>query len=492
MESFSRRDFLRHAAVAATGAMALGTVPRLPRAQVLGANGAIRVAVIGFRSMGMTHINQLTRMPGVRLAALCDLDPQVLEPVAQRLRNDIPGLFTTTDFRAILDRNDIDAVTIATPNHWHAPMTIMACQAGKDVYVEKPVEHTIWEGRKMVEAAAKYGRIVQAGTQTRSDDGAPQAIEYVRSGKLGRIQYIYCLWFKRRESIGRRLPWYPDWLDYNLFCGSAPMRPLERNQLHYDWHWMWDTGNGDLANLGNHMIDLARWFAGLDKQPARTISFGGRFGVDDAGETPNTQLTVFDYPDFPVFMENRGLPMNTEIEAMDHVRRIREGIIVQCEHGYYAGYHGGGIYDNEGQRIESIPGDGGATHMRNFIEAVRSRRATDLRAPIEPGHKSTSTCLLGNVSYRAGGPADLATIRRELAGMPGVAERIDNIEQHLTTLGVDLAARPLTLGAWVHFNPETETIESVDGPTAHDRSIEIARHELRGTHREPFVIRDEV
>ncbi|HTO04782.1 MAG TPA: Gfo/Idh/MocA family oxidoreductase, partial [Opitutus sp.] len=250
-------------------------------AQAAGSNDAVRVAVIGLNDKGASHVNQLLNLAGVRVVALCDVDPRILAREVEKLKAQQISVFAHTDARRIFERDDVDAVVIATSNHWHALLTVWACQAGKDVYVEKPVSRTIWEGRKMVEAAGKYGRIVQSGTQFRSDTGWPEAIAWLRAGNLGKIRCIHTICYKLRESIGHRLPWYPDWLDYDLYCGPTPMVPLKRERLEYDWHWDWNTGNGELGNNGVHVIDIARRITGQNGLPARVTSVGGHFGVDD-------------------------------------------------------------------------------------------------------------------------------------------------------------------------------------------------------------------
>jgi predicted dehydrogenase len=491
MSGITRRHFIQSTVTAAAGVGLLSALPRSVRAQPMGANGDIRVAVIGLRGKGKSHIGAFKGMPGVRLVALCDIDPDVLNSAVQKLKNeDGIDVFATDDFRRIIERDDVDAISVAAPNHWHAPMAIMACQAGKDAYIEKPVSHNVWEGRAMVDAAKKYNRIVQAGTQTRSDISAPVAIEYVRSGKLGKIKYIYAHWFKNRSSIGNRHPWYPANVNYDLFCGPAPCVPLRRDDLHYDWHWMWDTGNGDISNLGTHMVDLSRWFAGFPTQPPDILSFGGRYGVNDCGDTPNTQLTILNYPDYPIMVEIRNLPTAPGQRSMDPVRKTHEGVIVQCENGYYAGYQGGAVYDNDGNIVERIPGDGGGTHFQNFIDAVRSRKTDDLRAPIEVGHVSTSTLLLGNISVRCGKPADVETIAKAVGDNEMGQERLADIKQHLAVHGIDLARQPLTLGGRIAFDAATETIASIDGETSGDR-LDMARYQLKGTYRPPFDIASE-
>ncbi|UCD52165.1 MAG: Gfo/Idh/MocA family oxidoreductase, partial [Phycisphaerales bacterium] len=238
MESLSRRTFLKSTALAGAS---------LATSRVLGANDDIRVAVIGLGNKGGQHVKAFRSMGGCRVTALCDVDPK---RVAKRLEpfDDKKAIFTTTDLRRVIDRKDVDAVVIATSNHWHGPAAVWSCQAGKDVYVEKPVSHSLREGSVMVAAARRYNRIVQAGTQYRSDHGLRAAAEYIKQGKIGKMLWGHVLWYERRGSIGKRAAWIPDWLDYDLYCGPAPVEPLTRDRLHYDWHWIWSTGDGDLAN----------------------------------------------------------------------------------------------------------------------------------------------------------------------------------------------------------------------------------------------------
>jgi predicted dehydrogenase len=321
----------------------------------------------------------------------------------------------------------------------------------------------------MVEAARQYNRIVQVGTHSRSSQDIAALIEYIGEGNIGKMLWIHALWYKRRESIGLTNPYYPDWLNYDLYCGPSPMVPLIRTNLHYDWHWKWQTGNGDLCNLGIHQFDVARWIAGYDKPPKRILSLGGRLGVDDAGETPNTQLTVFDYPEIPIIMENRGLPMSPEINAMDQYRGIRSGVVVQCEGGFYAGYQGGWIWDNAGKKIKQLALGGPENHMQNFIDAVRSRKTDDLKAPIETGHISTSSCHYGNISYRLGKPAEVKQIRKKLADHPLALETFERIVKHLEANSIDLNETHLTVGPWLTLNLQEEKIIAVDD--AHDENI---------------------
>lgn len=491
MRRLTRKAFMKETSFAAAGFGLAAHVPLSVWAKPLGANDDIRVAVVGVRSRGMDLIiKDLSKVEGVRLVAVCDVDSRILNKQVEQLKDRTTPVKTYTDVRKLLEDQEMDVAVIATPNHWHALITVWACQAGMDVYVEKPVSHNVWEGRKMVEAARKYNRIVQVGTNARSNRDIPEVIQYIKEGNLGKILWVHALWYKMRDSIGFVQPYYPDWLDYDLFCGRAPMVPLTRQELHYDWHWKWDTGNGDLCNLGNHLFDVARWIAGIDVPPQRVMSLGGRFVVDDAGETPNTQLTVFDYPEIPIIMENRGLPMKPGTRTMDNCRGIREGVIVQCEHGYFAGYHGGWLWDNNGQRIKQFASGGGESHMQNFIDCVRTRKTRNLRAPIETGHISTSSCLYGNISYRLGKHASVEHIRKTLGNYPLAHETFARIEEHLVTHKVDPKKTPFTLGPWVTVDAQQEKITAVEG--ADKITLSQANFFLKDTYRPPYIIPEKV
>jgi hypothetical protein len=481
-----RRRFLKSSAVAA-GAALFARVPSSARANPVGANDAVRLAIIGLGRKGIPHLKQLLEVRDVRIAALCDVDPHGTEMAKAK------GVqpFTSTDAREVLARRDVDAVLVVTGNHWHALLTVWACQAGKDVYVEKPMSHTIWEGRKMVEAAARYNRIVQVGMQYSSETGLREAREYLRSGKLGRIQHIRTIYYGKRDSIGRREPWYPQNVNYDLFCGPAPMVPLERNQLHYDWHWMWDTGNGDLGNNGVHLLGVALQMTARTGLPRRILSLGGRFVIDDVAETPNTMMTVYDYPDFPIIYEQRGLPAKPGVSYMDQSQGMRGvGVIVKCEGGHVAGLTGATAYDNDGKVIEKFTGDGGAGHMRNFLEAVKSRRSRDLAAPAEFGHLVAAVCHHGNISYRLGAPAKRSRVERAFAGNASAQGIFAELEQHLGVHGIDLERQTLTLGQWVQSEHANDSIVAVE--SGREEDLARARFLLRETQRPPYVIPDQV
>jgi predicted dehydrogenase len=491
MHTLDRRGFLKSVSLAAGATVAARFTPSA-WAQAAGSNEDVRVAVIGFNDKGASHINDLLKRPGVRIVALCDVDPKVLAREVEKLEAQQITVFASTDARRVLERPDVDAVVIATSNHWHALLTVWACQAGKDVYVEKPVSRTVWEGRKMVEAAAKYGRVVQSGTQLRSDSGWPQAIEWLKAGNLGRIRCIHTICYKLRESIGERLPWYPDWLDYDMYCGPTPMVPLRRNRLEYDWHWVWNTGNGELGNNGVHVIDIARRITGQDSLPSRVTSVGGHFGVKDVAETPNAQLAVFEFAGgVPFLFEARGLPAQPGVQYMDAFRGMRgpNGLAVLCEGGYLSGYIGSVAVDKEGKQMQRFTGDGGRDHMANFLAAVRSRRPQELTAPITVGHGSTAICHLGNIAHRLGASSDLAAARQSVGAIPDAVAALNDMERHLGLHGVELARTPLTVGPWLEVDGANENISGVEGNEA---ALQQARYLLKETQRAPWQIPEKV
>lgn len=478
----SRRSFLKRSALLSASLAAL------PHARVLGANGDVRVAVIGFRSKGMQHIGSFKKLPGVRVVALCDVDSAVVEEALNKhFQADEVKPRTYTDVRKLLEDKDIDAVVIATPNHWHAPITIWACQAGKDVYVEKPCSHTIWEGQQMMRAADKYKRIVQVGMQTRSDRGVNEAFRYVHDGNLGPIEYARGIYWNLREPIGNvtepQQP--PPSVDYNLWLGPAPEAPLMRKNLHYDWHWQWPYGNGELGNNGVHLIDLATWALDLTEMPEHVLSFGGRFKFDDDGETANTHVVWYGYKPHPVFCEIRNLPRWKGEKAADNVNGHRTAIQIKCRDGSYIGYGTGGFaYDNDGKKVRQFIGDGGEAHHQNFIDAVRSRKSEQLAAGIEKGHLSAALCHLGNISHRLGEPARGAELRDAAKGNVILQEAIARFNEHLLMNHVDVVETPRMLGAALTIDPRTEQFTGEGG--------EQANAMLTKSYRPGFEIKEEV
>jgi hypothetical protein len=485
MDPMSRRRFIERSV--ATGALttAASILPRALSAAAVSPNETIQVGVIGVGGKGLNHVDQLARIEGVRIVALCDVDPARVAQAQALLDKTHVKAKHYQDMREVLDNPEIDAVTIATPNHWHATATIWACQKGKDVYCEKPVTHNLWEGQRVVEAARKYDRIVQAGTQNRSDTGFRQAIEYIREGALGKILWMHGLWFKDRASIGYvsgPQPIIPG-LDYNLWTGPAPLEPLTRKTLHYDWHWNWDTGNGDMGNLGAHQIDDCAHVLNVETTPTRFLGLGGRFARADDGETPNMQAVLFEFEGAPpCIVEVRGLTERAGSTTLPNVRGLNTGNIVQCENGYFAGGRDGGtIYDNSGKPLKQFPGDSGATHMENWIEAVRSRKRDGMRAEIAVGVRSANLCHLANLAYRSGLPTATKEITSRISKFEHAVEAVGAIAANLAAHDVDLNRDPFACSGWMGFDPQKMEFSGTD------HEISIAGALAKRTYREPFA-----
>jgi len=359
-------------------------------------------------------------------------------------------------------------VVITTPNHWHALMTIAACQAGKDVYVQKPASYNIFEGRQMVAAARKYNRIVQCPNGSRGQNGGREALEFVAQGHLGKVVGIRGLRFGPRSSIGKVAgpqP-VPATVDYDLWSGPAPVVPLARQNLHYDWHWNWLYGNGELGNWGIHLLDGCRMAAG-GGLPRHAISIAGRFGHEDDGQTPNMQIVYYDCQPAPILFELRGLPKDKSFlasttpdswgaDAMDTYRDISVGKVIHCENGYVVGSMAShAAFDRDGKQLQQFKP---ATPElgQNFIQAVRSRRAADLAADILDGHLTAVLVHLGNISHRIGRTVPDQEIRQRIEGNRELAAAYDRMKAHLSANGVDLDRTPATLGAMLTFDAAAE------------------------------------
>ena len=463
MPSLSRRSFLKTAAWASAGA----ALSARSWGQVAGANSDIRVGVVGLNGRGKSHVKGFGQVPGVRVAALCDVDSAVLDKVAAGERAAGRNPQTFGDVRELIASRDIDAITIATPNHWHALIAIWALEGGKDVYIEKPVCHNIWEGRQLVSAAAKSSRVVQVGTQIRSG-GVADAVAWVRAGNLGKVLVSRGLCYKRRPSIGRThgAQEVPATVNYDLWLGPAPFAPPRRKQFHYDWHWFWATGNGDIGNQGIHEMDVARWFLGEPGLAPRSLSVGGRLGYVDDGQTPNTQVIVHDYPSAPLVFEVRGLPAKTGAPAMDkfpdaHGASI--GNVVHCEGGTVvsSSYTTAQAYDRSGNLLKSFEGSGAypsveVSHMANFIDVMRSRKTADLHGPIADGYASSALCHLANISHRLGSPQPPELVQEKINGNAALTEAYGRMIEHLANNGVSLDQKPATLGVPLIFDPAAE------------------------------------
>jgi predicted dehydrogenase len=454
MSHLTRREFLENSILAAAAA-ATASIPTSVTAaerRPVGANDKLTVGIIGCGIRGKQHARELAKLADCEIACVCDPDPTRADELAAALvESKRARPKTVQDLRVLLDDKSIDAVFVATPNHWHVLAAIWAMQAGKDVYVEKPVSHNVVEGRRMVQAARKLGRICQGGTQYRSSGANVEAVAYMREGKLGDVTLGRSIVYGSRGSIGGPGQFDPPaGVDYNLFTGPAPMRRLTRPKLHYDWHWFWETGNGELGNNNIHSLDVVRWGLGLSGLPRSVMSYGGRFGYKDAAETPNTQVVVFDFGGKTIVSETRGLktePFNANWKGGGWIFYGTKGIIA-----------GGSLFDLDGKLVRNFEGKS-ENHFANFLKAVRSRKVSDLRADIEEGHQSTALCHVGNISYRLGKAASLAEIKERLDGLKlhaDVHETFDRTQKHLADNGVDLSATKMTLGAPLQLQPGKE------------------------------------
>ncbi|MDY0168199.1 MAG: Gfo/Idh/MocA family oxidoreductase [Thermoguttaceae bacterium] len=470
----NRRQFVRRTAAAS----AVFAVPMVASRRVLGANEEIRVGLVGCGVRGSHHMARFGGQEGVRVAAVCDPDRSrgaaAAARVKERYKND-PAQFI--DPRKMIDAGNLDVVAVATMQYWHALPTIWACQAGMDVFVEKPLAHFILEGQRMVQAARKYNRLVQIGTQARSRKSDIQTIQFLQEGGLGKIKYITAFANKPRNSIGKRdmpLP-IPEELDYDLWCGPADDGPVYRDRLQYDCSFTWDKGDGESCNQGVHEIDVARWLLGEPGLPRRTISIGGRFVFDDAGDVPNTQIIYYDYPTAPVLYQVYNLRAAKGSNEVPTFRGSRTEVCAHCEGGY-AMVHSGSIFDHDGKKIQSF--SGGEDLFENFIRAVRSQRREDLDADILGGHVSTAVTHVGNISYRVGEQASQSECRERIAGVPLFEEMFDRLVDHLKAHEIDVDAKTITLGKWLDVDTEKECIKN------HDDANAI----VRGFYRAPYLL----
>ncbi|PYT82262.1 MAG: gfo/Idh/MocA family oxidoreductase [Acidobacteria bacterium] len=429
----SRREFLKVAGAGVAGTALASARPGYAR--ILGANDRVRVAICGVRGRGHDHIRGFARVPNTEIAALCDVDESVLN---QRLENvekmGLPKPKSYVDVRKLLEDKEIDGISIATPNHWHSLIAIWACQAEKDVYVEKPCSHNWFEGRQLVRAVKKYNRICQHGSQSRSNPGMIEAIGHLNDGTIGDVYLARAICYKWRPSIGHtpEEP-VPAGVHYDLWTGPAPLKPFTRNRFHYNWHWIWDTGNGEVGNQAIHEIDIARWGLGV-RFPVHVSAMGGHFMFQDDQETPNTLHATF------CFDTADGKRKMLELEVRHWITNHEAGIgtpefggsalppaglnptpskqhslgpmdaktntignLFYGSNGYLAA-NGYDAYKTwiTNQCAPGPSGKGSGDHYANFIECVRSRRAEDIHCPIEEGHISTTLVHLANASYRLG------------------------------------------------------------------------------------------
>jgi predicted dehydrogenase len=467
-----------------------------PFSRILGANNEVHIGVVGVGSTvkiggrGKADIEEYRKIPGARVIAICDVDRANLDPEVELFKKRGEKVEAYTDVRKLLDNKDIDAVSVTTPNHWHALVTVWACQAGKDVFCQKPASHTIFEGRKMVEAARKYNRIVQCPCMSREPIGLREALQWIWQGNLGKIQYVRGIHYNARTSIGKvsgPQP-IPNTIDYDLWSGPAPVLPLMREYLHYDWHWQWPYGDGELGNWGIHNLDGCRQALREDHLPRHVLSIGGRFGYIDDGETPNSIIVFLDYDSAPIIFEIRGLPKSKEFlsgrwdkkqdQTMDNYLGARRDAVIHCEHGYVIRNK---AFDNSGKLIREFPPTG-PNEWVNFVDVVRSRRKEDLAADVLQAHLSVSPIHMGNISYRTGKKVSAGEIRERIMGHPELSRVYDKFRAHLDANGVDM--QNITLGPMLTMDRVTERFTGEFGGEANRL---VSRE-----YRKPFVVPEKV
>jgi len=437
------------------------------------ANEKLTAAIIGCGIRGKAHAKELAKIADCDVAYVCDPDLDRADEVAKLLVElDRPMPKVVQDLRQVYDDRSVDVVFVATPNHWHALAAIWAMQAGKDVYCEKPVSHNVAEGRRIVQVARKLERICQGGTQNRSRGAVAEAVKYMHAGKMGDVKLARSIIYGTRPSIGGPAECaMPPRCDYNLWAGPAPLAKLTRPKFHYDWHWFWNTGNGEIGNNNIHSLDICRWGLGVTGLGKSVLSYGGRFGYTDVAETANTQVGIFDFGDKTIVSETRGLksaPFHPAIKSMWFFYGS-EGIIADNH-----------LYDPEGKLVREFEGEAG-NHFVNFLSAVRSRKQTDLAADILEGHQSTALCHIANISYRLGKTAPPAEIEKRLSEMKvhdNVQETFDRTREHLKESNVDLDETQLTLGKVLHIDGNKE--QFLDNTQADTM--------LARTYRAPFIV----
>ncbi len=479
MSKITRRRFVQQTAAASTVFPLFTIAGTKASGKVLGANDTVRIGVAGINGRGKSHIDAFAPMDNVEVTYLIDPDSSLFEDRSSRVRGKGGNDPTCVqDIREALDDENLDAISVATCNHWHSLLTIWGCQAGKDVYVEKPLSHNVFEGRQAVEAARKYDRIVQHGTQNRSNIGRAKEIAAAQSGKYGKLLVSkgYCC--KPRWSIGtKELKQPPKHLDFNLWLGPAPEQDYHENLVHYNWHWFWDTGNGDIGNQGVHEMDLARWAIKDGTLPTQVWSLGGRFGYEDQGETANTQMAVFEFGDTLLVFEVRGL-----VEGQSKSKRrvgneyyTTEGMISDGE------FHPKSGGSPERLDIEASVNPGGP--FGSFINAVRSRDMADLNAETIEGHYSSALCHLANISYRLGEVVPFNSTTKSFGDDKVVHQTFENLKDNLGNgLNLNLDDMSYRLGETLSIDVENE--QFVDNAQANAM--------LTRAYRKPFVVPETV
>jgi len=472
MSSFgaNRRDFLNQLLLAAAPIPMLGACDGKPCKK--GTDGdVVRMAVIGAGGFGKKHVARLADRKDVVLQYICDADlarANLRADEAEKLSGRRPQV--VQDMRTIFDDKNVDAVSMATPHHWHAVGGVWAMQAGKDLYLEKPVSHAFNEGEVLVAAARKLGRVCQAGLHRRANPSLAAGAEYVRSGQLGKVSLATCLTWLRRKGIGEpgTFP-VPDTVNLDLWAGPAPLKAPARKRFHYDWHWSWETGNGAIGNNGVHRVDLVRWALGLKGLGDFTMSYGARTGTPDAGETPNSHITLQKFGDTTVVQDIRG--RSTEKHSYCNngvVIEGEDGIIVCCSKQAT-------LFETNGTKVKTFAGEQEESFC-SFLDAVRNENPSLVACDIEEGHLSSALCHLSNVSYRLGGKVDDEVVQ-------AAVDKLD----------IDDRARRLMSETRTHLTESGSKARFVVGATL-DTSGDRVRNNsdavalLERTYRAPYVL----
>ena len=430
------------------------------------ANSEVNLGFIGCGGRGNILMSAFSKVPGVTVGGVCEPDAERLEQAKERF----PKAQAWTDLRDLIEDKSIDAVVIATCNHWHCLAAIWAMEAGKDVYVEKPLSHSQWEGEQTVAAAEKYKRICQLGTQQRSDPMQAEIKTFLHEEKgLGDIVSVQVNRVGVRSSIGKRSTplLIPNDMDYDLWLGPALDEPIFRDKLQYDWHWDWNTGSGEMGNWGIHILDDVRnvVFRDTVKVPTRIQSIGGRVVWDDAGNTPNVQMVAMDTGSVPVQLQLANIAAEPGGKKSPKHRGPGSGYIVQCTGGHYEGRRGSGVaFDRDGKEIRLFKGDSGnGSHQQNFIDAVRRGDQSVLNADIVVGNDSTAWCNLANSAFRASREYDPNLVTHGLPSMNEQAERLGKI---LSPHGLSLQSKGIQASTVFKVNPETGKFVGVDAEQA--------------------------
>ncbi len=501
MTERTRRQFLRDSMF--TTAAMISAAPMIgssARAQNSSANDKLLCAVVGCHGRGGSHISAYVGRKDCEIAYIVDVDEKVGQDRCKSIQEKTgKAPKFVKDLREALDDKSLDIVSTATPNHWHALCGVWAMQAGKDVYVEKPISHDIPEGSALVAAAKKYKRMCQVGTQCRSNPAIQNAMQFLADGGIGEVRLARGLCYKRRSSIGPLGDYpIPAEIDFNLWSGPAPYTSpkLTRQRLHYDWHWQRLYGNGDSGNQGPHQTDIARWGLGVNRHPNSVITYGGRLGYQaerkdpnyvDAGDTANTEIAIYDYGDKCMVFETRGLSVDSsadmEINTMfDSVKGNKIGVIFYGTDGYLVqdSYTHCAVFDLQGRMIKEFKG--GGDHFGNFVEAVRSRRSKDLNSDALQGHLSAALAHLANISYYLGennkvSPREAKAVLEKVKSHDNNILTLNRTLRHLTDNGVDLDKYPISMGPMLEFDPKKEVFTN----SAEANAI------LHREYRAPFV-----